>query len=234
MAFKLYNKTLLSTPDTDHNTYWADFEYSNFSEGRRKYVFLGVLNGNGPRTGDLCAIKTFKDRVGDHDDWNKEICKCKEASSLAQQFNMCSADERRITFEVPVIAEVDMVSHCTQFIQKVTRRKIFNIEECVGIESYLKGNFQRLNSNSSLTNPAHYAFAQAFSHFTYWYTNGRLVVTDLQGVVQTEHYRLTDPTLHSVNRAYGATDKGHDGIRSFLSRHRCNKICANWFLSQQQ
>ncbi|XP_014778417.1 uncharacterized protein LOC106874992 [Octopus bimaculoides] len=272
MALKLYNKTLLSTPDRDQNVYWADFEYSNFSEGKRKFIFLGVLNGKGPRKGELCSIKTFKDRIGDYEDWRKEITKCKQANDLAQQFNLCSADERKIFFEVPIIAEMDMLSHCTQLIQKVTRKKIFVLEECIAIEPFLKGSFQKFSSTYSpyytcngggdganITAPtANYngtgygkhakgkgasttntyannlAFAEAFSHYTYWYTKGRMVVDDLQGVIQdANHFRLTDPSIHSVKLSYGPTDNGQNGITAFLSKHRCNKICANWFLNQQ-
>ncbi|XP_029652829.1 uncharacterized protein LOC115225995 [Octopus sinensis] len=198
--------------------------------------------------------------------------KCKQANDLAQQFNLCSADERKIFFEVPIIAEMDMLSHCTQLIQKVTRKKIFVLEECIAIEPFLKGSFQKFSStyssyytcngggdgaditaptanyngtgygkhtkgkstNTTNTYANNLAFVEAFSHYTYWYTKGRMVVDDLQGVIQdTNHFRLTDPSIHSVKLSYGPTDSGQNGITAFLSKHRCNKICANWFLNQQ-
>ena len=72
----------------------------------------------------------------------------------------------------------------------------------------------------------------AFSHWTYFHTNQKLLVCDLQGVLYEEGkfpaFRLTDPAIHSRNKGafkFGKTDCGMKGIRNFSRTHKCNAIC---------
>jgi len=72
----------------------------------------------------------------------------------------------------------------------------------------------------------------AFSHWTYFHTNQKLLVCDLQGVLYEEGkfpaFRLTDPAIHSKYKGafqFGKTDCGWKGIRSFSKTHKCNAIC---------
>ena len=79
---------------------------------------------------------------------------------------------------------------------------------------------------------------QAFSHFTYYSTNGRMLVCDIQGVHNNvDGFLLTDPVLHEISHGWaassgkrrhknGATDKGKEGIDMFFSTHVCNPVCA--------
>ena len=48
------------------------------------------------------------------------------------------------------------------------------------------------------------------------------------GSVSEDVFVLVCPTLHSVDRVYGVTDFGYQGIRSFFSTHKCNSLCFNW------
>ena len=93
-------------------------------------------------------------------------------------------------------------------------------------------------------------YLQAFSHFTYMFTNRKLLVCDLQGVYNTDivpqpMYELTDPAIHyddnNNNRGsttysdssrigrrildFGRTDKGCKGIQEFFKTHKCTCIC---------
>ena len=72
----------------------------------------------------------------------------------------------------------------------------------------------------------------AFSHWTHYHTNHKLLVCDLQGVFNKEgrlpFFELTDPAICSRHRGrcrYGRTDLGFRGMRAFGSRHRCNSVC---------
>lgn len=77
-------------------------------------------------------------------------------------------------------------------------------------------------------------YLQAFTHFTYRYTNKRVMVCDLQGVFNTDKspptFELTDPALHYASNTgrrmvYGRTDNGKSGMNSFFKTHKCTKIC---------
>ena len=72
-------------------------------------------------------------------------------------------------------------------------------------------------------NPSDYL--QAFTHFTYRFTNKRVMVCDLQGVFNTDTVpptiELTDPAIHYASTkgrrmVYGRTDKGKTGMNTFF------------------
>ena len=74
---------------------------------------------------------------------------------------------------------------------------------------------------------------QAFSHFSYNYSNKKLMVCDLQGTLDEgavpQRFELTDPAIHYASQTrrnvYGRTDKGALGFRMFFDTHKCNGIC---------
>lgn len=75
---------------------------------------------------------------------------------------------------------------------------------------------------------------QAFSHYTYRYTQRSQLVCDLQGVlddsVTPPVFQLTDPVIHAHNpfwkkHLFGRTDHGHKGMRTFMNSHSCNDLC---------
>ncbi len=72
--------------------------------------------------------------------------------------------------------------------------------------------------------------ALAFSHFTYEYSGGYLLVCDLQGILTKHRERdvmlLTDPAIHCTHfPRFGATNLGKEGMDQFFSVHTCNKYC---------
>ena len=54
----------------------------------------------------------------------------------------------------------------------------------------------------------------SFSHFTYWLSNGLLIVTDLQG----SGYLLSDPAIHSTDTTLfkEKTNRRQEGINEFF------------------
>ncbi|KAM9367239.1 transient receptor potential cation channel subfamily M member 6 [Phaethornis superciliosus] len=98
------------------------------------------------------------------------------------------------------------------------------------IEKYMTGEFQKYNNNngdeitpSSLLEE----LMLAFSHWTYVYTRGELLVLDLQGVGEN----LTDPSVikpedkKSGKMVFGPANLGEGAIRNFITKHRCNSCC---------
>lgn len=73
---------------------------------------------------------------------------------------------------------------------------------------------------------------QVFSCFTYFQTKRKMLVCDLQGILNTDTniFELTDPVIHyrsSKNRrnVYGRTDNGEEGIHNFFKTHKCSRLC---------
>ncbi|NXK97935.1 TRPM6 protein, partial [Formicarius rufipectus] len=98
------------------------------------------------------------------------------------------------------------------------------------IEKYMTGEFRKYNNNngdeitpSSLLEE----LMLAFSHWTYVYTCGELLVLDLQGVGEN----LTDPSVikpedkKSGKMVFGPANLGEGAIRNFIAKHRCNSCC---------
>ncbi|CAE8724977.1 unnamed protein product [Polarella glacialis] len=100
-------------------------------------------------------------------------------------------------------------------------------------ERYLPGIFLKYNSNKGYDNrdAPDSEVVQAFSHFTYRITNGKLMVLDLQGVHldkahrRRSHLILTDPQVVSVEKHFGPGDLGVTGMKAFFQSHRCGKTC---------
>lgn len=74
---------------------------------------------------------------------------------------------------------------------------------------------------------------QAFSHFTYSDSGRKLMVVDIQGVLNhaKKQFELTDPCIHyrcqgkSKKVGYGRTDRGLPGMHDFFISHQCNPAC---------
>lgn len=65
----------------------------------------------------------------------------------------------------------------------------------------------------------------AFVHYTYSITEGRLVACGFEGVVDDEGFSLISPVIHSKDGIYGDGDLGEEGIRAVFSNHVCNSLC---------
>ncbi|KAK7814751.1 hypothetical protein U0070_018075 [Myodes glareolus] len=94
----------------------------------------------------------------------------------------------------------------------------FAVEEC------MTGEFRKYNNNNGdeiiPTNTLE-EIMLAFSHWTYEYTRGELLVLDLQGVGEN----LTDPSVikaeekRSCDMVFGPANLGEDAIKNFRAKH---------------
>ncbi|KAF0519076.1 kinase-like protein [Gigaspora margarita] len=85
------------------------------------------------------------------------------------------------------------------------------------IEKYFSdAKFTKFNTNCGSITEFHSAL-EAFAHFTYQYTDGYLVVYDLQGVSLNKEFLLTDPAIHCIDISrFGSTNFGVKGIKEFF------------------
>ena len=89
------------------------------------------------------------------------------------------------------------------------------------LEPYIPGTLQKYTNNYTYVNES-VPLLTAFSHFTYHITEGKYMVTDLQGVDNL----LTDPVVHSFDRHFkNQGDLGQQGMLGFFRYHECNKYC---------
>ena len=94
--------------------------------------------------------------------------------------------------------------------------------------------------HSSTTSASDYL--QAFTHFTYLFTNRKVMVCDLQGVYNTDMtpptFELSDPAIHYASKrgremVFGHTDKGKKGMQLFFNTHQCSEVCKIMKLSKR-
>jgi len=103
-----------------------------------------------------------------------------------------------------------------------TRVLVLNIKnQYYLVEAYIPGNFRKYTNNYTYVNES-VPLLTAFSHFTYYLTEGKYMVTDLQGVDNL----LTDPVVHSFDKHFkNQGDLGQRGMLGFFRYHECNKYC---------
>ena len=99
------------------------------------------------------------------------------------------------------------------------------------MEPYLEGEYIKFNNNNGMVNKEQerlHPILQTFSHFTFCYTIGTVMVTDIQGVVNDDRYRLTDPAIHTADPdtiLKDPTNLGTTGMSAFFHSHVCNDFC---------
>jgi hypothetical protein len=178
--------------------------------------FRACYLGKDTVTGQPVVLKKFiKHTPMEENNWTADIQASREAQRFAKLFNAEIKSSKQITFIVPIVYECSP-NICTPF------RK----GEKVLVEPFLgKDAYEKFNSNSGWENKNCGSTMAAFSHFTYHSSGGKMLVCDLQGVKADDGYILTDPVICSVQQAFGITDCGEEGIRSFFANHDCTELC---------
>ncbi|RUS91998.1 hypothetical protein EGW08_000211 [Elysia chlorotica] len=75
---------------------------------------------------------------------------------------------------------------------------------------------------------------EAFMHFSYHESGGRLVICGLEGVHDSEGFYLKTPTIHSRAREFGNNDGGFPAIREVFRHHVCNNVCKDMHKPAQE
>ena len=181
-------------------------------EGRFRKVFKGEYTV-GLRAGQAMVSKVFKDGTEAFEDsfFDQDVSLCQKAIEVTNAFNQ----EKKFATFVQICQTA--VWHRTQSKQRML------------VEPFI-ANFENFNSNSGWQNSSEWAKAlQSLSHFSYHYSQGDVLLCDLQGAVESDAVVLTDPVLLSRDKRYGPTDLGQKGIENFFHHHVCNKWCdSSW------
>ena len=113
--------------------------------------------------------------------------------------------------------------------------RYYNVEEL--LPDYER--FQKWNTNAGYVNEEKYSSTlDAFSHWTHDFTDGYLLVCDLQGCTKEDSYILTDPAINCSDskepNKFGNTNLGDFGIEMFFRTHSCSDVCKSMNLKRNK
>lgn len=191
-----------------------------FAQGSLRYASYGQFSLDDPTTfidvvyKELASVDTRKSLFAVYLE-HLEIQAI--AQYLAEQFNL--EQQRFFRHAVPIIyADANLVQ------RKDNPSVIYQVERRMHQE------WRKWNNNSGGVSLHDYStILQAFSHWTYEKTAGRLMVVDLQGVKSGDAYLLTDPALHCddlLRFRETRTNLGVKGMQQFFRTHLCSEICS--------
>ncbi|CAG8716419.1 11816_t:CDS:1, partial [Cetraspora pellucida] len=181
-----------------------------FSVGAERYAYF-AFDTSLERANELVVKKYHDTKIGTIEKYLESVEIANVSYFFSTKFNIAAQQvgiNKKITF-------VDV---------KVLYNKTDN--SYYSVEKYINhAKFKKFNANSGLITEFH-SILEAFAHFTYQYTDGYLVVYDLQGVELDNGFLLTDPAIHCVDLLrFGITNLGKSGIQKcFLAKHKCNDI----------
>jgi hypothetical protein len=127
-----------------------------------------------------------------------------------------------------ILGETDLIDFIVTTCLK-SKSDVASGYECISLEPFIEGTYVKYNNNCGYVNEdipddRYNQAAQAFSHFTFERSQGRFLVSDLQGVSNS----LTDPAIHTLDPDrfnLADTNLGKEGFKFFFSTHVCNSIC---------
>jgi hypothetical protein len=219
---------------------------------RRAYRFQEI-DKNGKLIGKLLVAKETKGRIENEKkkyEFHEQFCRIQTtAAELASRFNRAVSITpllRPLNTDDPTLPKISFVK-CSVY----GYTKIDGIPAGILVEHFLKGKFTKYNGNDGYVNVNEVKksmvievqggevrmtdILHAFSHWSYVHSHQKLLLCDLQGVLNQEgrkpKFDLTDPAICSSRskenkkRRYGFTDIGLKGIRNFFRTHKCNTIC---------
>ena len=105
-----------------------------------------------------------------------------------------------------------------------TMKKISKKEYMI-IEPFIEGKYEKYVSNSGWINPNTDKIIHFFMHWNCYYSKGKALISDIQGVKHTKYYELTDPAVQSFDNEYGPADLGTFGLLQFIFTHKHNEYC---------
>ncbi|CAB5354749.1 uncharacterized protein OCT59_015309 [Rhizophagus irregularis] len=185
-----------------------------FSAGVEKYAYFARDVKSKPAK--EMVMKEYL-KVGERNNPLEKYLEAVEVSTVAHFLSM----------KFNLIAERKNISKVNFLNVKLLRCSSIDVRtRYYAIEPRLNAEYKRFNVNTGVITKLRDTL-EAFAHFTYEYTEGYLVVCDLQGIELIDEFLLTDPAIHCIDPLrFGGTNFGEKGISElFLANHRCNDIC---------
>jgi len=199
------------------------WEKNPWEKGACRYAYRGVYIKDGAwKKGTKCVVKQFIDkRIFEEKEWEPENDLMKKCKEFIDQWNKANFINKTYHIFVPEIMK------CTYAIKDGGMK----LNEWVAAEPYISGNYEKWNSNSGWVSNIDLS-VNAFSHFTFDYSKGKMVLCDMQGVRKNNKYHITDPAILSTKAGqFGMTDLGPTGLEDWMFKHVCNKYCKSTWLN---
>ena len=221
--------------DGDNCRWYSHGDSVPFAEGKFRYVYHSNYCTNAQRDdlkqiGQKAVVKKWKDdHIFNEYFWAYDQRVCEIAQKLIDKWNCYEKIKLKKSYKILKPKVVWRANHPNDNRIK----KEIALNECILIEDYLPGEFLKWNSNSGWTSKEQSSM-QAFCHWTYHYSDGKILFCDAQGIITKNEYILTDPCILSVEGDhYGAADCGFDYILNWFKHHRCNKYCQKHWIKPQ-
>ena len=149
------------------------YKGNHFAEGAFRYAYAGIVN-DGPNAGQKLVIKKWKTKdIFDETFWDNDI-KCHEkAKELVDEWNKNKFVSKIYEVSIPF-----QVHQTTGENEKAAPNQTKFKEELL-CEEYIEGKWEKWNSNSGYISCDDVSI-QAFCHWTYHYSNGKLLMCDAQ------------------------------------------------------
>ncbi|XP_005110970.1 uncharacterized protein LOC101848558 [Aplysia californica] len=237
------NSTFTSFNTEPGGGYLVHFTDKSFHSGERFKLYSGIFLGRGAQCPGRCVVKISKGAdLASKADCLIEDKKSKQARAFSLAFRELSG-RTEIKFVQLYAAEIDEISLQKRLFwsgkHKITRQNYVLFEED------LRENFDNLHFSGReklskyLDSKGREKLVaakdlQAFTHFSYHVSHGKLVICDVEGVETKDGFRLKTPTIHSTAKKFGISDKGEKGIEEVFRHHTCNDICQGMIKPQNQ
>lgn len=201
------------TEKWDVKTIYVRLDPTIIAEGTNRLVY-NITDLSAPKGKQNKVAKAAKSRNESRQETFKAVVMQKRCQRLAEKFNSLGAPKK-----------VNFIDTC---IVELVQRAVDHTggHPIMIMEPRLEGPYKKHSNNFGYVDKEDRNTPQAFSHFTFQYTNSKMIVVDIQGV--KDNY--TDPQIHSnipesAPPIWGQGDMGDTGVYKFFESHRCNALC---------
>lgn len=163
---------------------------------------------------------------------NYYLSKGHEAQLLAQRFS------KLLQQHYPADEGFHFLSFVQSYLVKIKPIHPANSVSYMIIEEEIDGIYENFNNKSGkcvdspTKHDTFHEMIQAFSHWTYCYSHGLMMIVNCQGAWygNEERFVLTNPIIHTFNQSHVSfceecEDQGIEGMRLFFKHHQCNDYC---------
>lgn len=239
-------------PFLNASTKYFEMEDNPFGIGAERLAYrfyeATIENGQWKRVGKFRVAKESrkiqKDDEGSKEKFHFHFCKVQcAANDFANDFNKVVKKTKSLQPAEKGESKPPPIQFLTCSVYEYVQGRY----KCgYLVENFLKGRYIKFSNNDGsekrrfdkfptlslqVGEVAITDFLHAFSHWVFYSTGEKMIVCDLQGILDMEGmiplFRLTDPAINTKSRKhqFGRTDIGWNGIKNFCRRHQCNKVC---------
>ncbi|XP_060069385.1 uncharacterized protein LOC132549458 [Ylistrum balloti] len=222
---KLSNETYSSTTSSDER--FANFSFTPKAVGGTMIVFKGLMSLANPIGADpiKAAVKFYRNNNDNTagDIWSHRASVYTKSAALGEAF---AAEFKNIAFPQCFMTTIETVSTFNrQFKMSDGHNRKLRKNEIAVFESYIDGRFQTFINEDGVIQNGCPEYLEAFCHYTYHKSRGKLIVTGLKGVKTNDKFQLTAPIIHSLTGTFGSDDCGKEAIFKFFLGHTCKSSC---------